>query len=105
MHRRWFLHGWVHGLFGHVAPGWLIGVHHPGMGGYPSGAAWIGIHHPMMGGYPSGPKLDWDSSPKDGRVPHRGPDLIGIHHPGLVGIARRRAGLVGARLWSRACGA
>eukprot|EP00966_Prymnesium_polylepis_P288627 6666711-Prymnesium_polylepis.1 len=84
----------------------------------------VGIHHPGMEGYPSGPNLDWDSSPTDGRLPigahiglgfirhhpqdgrvtHRGPRLVGIHHPGLVGIAHPQIWLglrVGAPDWLR----
>ena len=65
-------------MLGFITQGWRV-THR--------GPNWIGIHHPKMGGYPSGPTLDWDSSPQDGRVTHRGPSLVGIHHPGLVGIA------------------
>eukprot|EP00966_Prymnesium_polylepis_P178571 4135614-Prymnesium_polylepis.1 len=46
---------------------------------------WLGTHRPGMVG--------WDSSPRDGRVTHRGPDLVGIHHPGMGGLP------IGAQIW------
>eukprot|EP00966_Prymnesium_polylepis_P034893 811391-Prymnesium_polylepis.1 len=37
--------------------------------------------------------VGWDASPRDGRVTHRGPDSVGIHHPGMGELP------IGAQIW------